>query len=62
MEDLKNAAPPGEIKSIFSLSFKEYEHIRYITELNSNIKEMCIKLDEATRLLKKHNEYVNFTQ
>ena len=60
MEDLKNAAPPGEIKSIFSLSYKEYEHIGYITELNSNIKEMCIKLDEATRLLKKQNEYVNF--
>ena len=60
MEELKNAAPPGEIKSIFSLSYKEYEHIGFISELNTNIKEMCIKLDEATKLLKKQNEYINF--
>ena len=60
MDELKNAAPPGEIKSIFSLSYKEYEHIGFISELNANIKEMCIKLDEATKILKKQNEYVNF--
>ena len=60
LEELKNAAPPGEVKSLFSLSYKEYEQIGYITELNLNIKDMAIKLDEATRILKKQNEYVNF--
>ena len=60
LEDLKNSAPPGEIKTIFSLSYKEYEHIGFITELNSKMKTMSIKLDEAFRILKKQKEYINF--
>lgn len=59
MDDLKNGAPPGELKSLFSLSYKEYEHIGFITELNTNIKEMVNKLEDATKILKKQNEYVN---
>jgi len=46
LDDLKNSAPPGELKTIFSLSFTEYEHIGYITELNSKIKSMGQKIDE----------------
>ena len=60
MEDLKNGAPPGELKSLFSLSYKEYEHIGHITELNTSIKEMLHKLEDATKILKKQSEYVNF--
>ena len=60
MEDLKNGAPPGELKSLFSLSYKEYEHIGYITELNSSIKDMLHKLEDATKILKKQSEYTNF--
>ena len=60
LEDLKNSAPPSEIKSIFSLSYKEYEHIGFITDLNSKIKSMSIKLDEAFRILRKQKEYINF--
>ena len=60
IEELKNAAPPGEVKSIFSLSYKEYEHIGYISELNGKIKDMSIELDKSTKILKKQNEYINF--
>ena len=60
MEDLKNGAPPGELKSLFALSYKEYEHIGHITDLNSNIKDMLHKLEEATKILKKQSEYTNF--
>ena len=60
MESLNNSAPPGEVKSLFSLSYKEYEHIGNITELNIKIKDMLAKLEEATKILKKQNEYVNF--
>ena len=60
MEELKNGAPPGEVKSIFSLSYKEYEHIGYITELNTKIKNILNELDKSTRILKKQNEYINF--
>ena len=60
IEELKNSINQGDAKSIFSLSYKEYEHIGYISELSSNIKEMQIKLDEIKKILKKQNEYVNF--
>jgi hypothetical protein len=60
LEELKNSAPPNESKSIFSLSFIEYEHIGFITDLNSKIKSMSTKLDEASRILKRQKEYVNF--
>ena len=60
LDDLKNSAPPSELKSIFSLSYSEYEHIGHITELNSKIKSMLSKLDEANKILKKQKEYVNF--
>ena len=60
MEDLKNASNPGEIKSIFSLSYKEYEHIGFISDLNSTIKDMIHKLEEGTKILKKQSEYINF--
>ena len=60
MDDIKNSAPPSEVKSIFSLTYKEYEHIGYITELNVRIRDMLSKLDDATKILKKQNEYVNF--
>ena len=60
LDDLKNSAPPSELKSIFSLSYSEYEHIGHITELNSKIKSMLTKLDEANKILKKQKEYVNF--
>ena len=60
LDDLKNSAPPGELKSIFSLSFTEYEHIGHITELNSKIKSMGQKLDEASKILKRQKEYINF--
>ena len=60
LDDLKNSAPPSELKSIFSLSYSEYEHIGHITELNSKIKTMLSKLDEANKILKKQKEYVNF--
>lgn len=60
LEEINNSAPPGEVKSLFSLSYKEYEHIGYITELNSNIKDIVIDLDEANKILKKQNEYINF--
>lgn len=59
-EEIKNSAPPGEAKSIFSLSYKEYEHIGYISELNTRIKEMNNKLEEVSTILKKQSEYVNF--
>ncbi len=60
LDDLKNSAPPGELKTIFSLSFTEYEHIGYITELNSKIKSMGQKIDEICNILKKQKEYINF--
>ena len=60
MDDIKNSTPPSEVKSIFSLTYKEYEHIGYITELNVRIRDMLSKLDDATKILKKQNEYVNF--
>ena len=60
LEELKNSAPPSESKSIFSLSYKEYEHIGFITELISKIKTMSSKLDEASKILKKQKEYTNF--
>ena len=58
--ELKNTLHQGDVKSIFSLSYKEYEHIGYIAELNSNIKDMSIKLEDIKKILKKQNEYANF--
>jgi hypothetical protein len=60
LDELKNSAPPSESKSIFSLSYKEYEHIGFITELISKIKTMTSKLDESSKILKKQKEYTNF--
>ena len=60
IDELKNDAPPNEANSIFSLTFKEYEHIGYITELNTKIKDILNKLEGATKILKKQNEYTNF--
>ena len=60
LDDLKNSAPPGELKSIFSLSYTEYEHIGFITDLNTKIKTMLKNLDEACKILKRQNEYINF--
>ena len=60
LEELKNSAPPSESKSIFSLSYAEYEHIGFITELTSKIKSMTSKLEEASTILKKQKEYINF--
>ena len=60
LDELKNSAPPSESKSIFSLSYKEYEHIGFITELISKIKTMSSKLDEASKILKKQKEYTLF--
>ena len=60
MESLNNSAPPGEVKSLLSLSYKEYEHIGNVTEINIKIRDMINKLEEATKILKKQNEYVNF--
>ena len=59
LDDLKDSAPPGELKSIFSLSYNEYEHIGFITDLNSKIKSMSQKLDDACKILKKQKEYIN---
>ena len=60
LEDLKNSAPPGELKSIFTLSYSEYEHLGHITDLNSQIKSMSLKLEEASTILKRQKEYINF--
>ena len=60
LEEMKNSAPPGEIKSIFSLSYKEYEHLNNILELLSKIHSMTMNLNSLTKTLKKQNEYVNF--
>jgi hypothetical protein len=60
LEELKNSAPPGEMKSIFSLSYKEYEHNGIIAELISNIRGMSNELDKAAKILKKQNDYGNF--
>ena len=54
LEELKDSSPLGELKSIFSLSYKEYEHLGFITELISKIKTMTSKLDEASKILKSH--------
>ena len=59
-EDLKNGAPPGKAKNIFSLSFQEYEHIGTILDINLKIKDISKKLFDATKILKKQNEYTNF--
>ena len=34
LDNLKNSAPPGELKSIFSLSYTEYEHIGHIARFS----------------------------
>ena len=60
MEGLNNSAPPGEVKSLFSLTYKEYEHIGYINELNVKLNDMLTKLEETTKILKRQNEYINF--
>ena len=59
LDDLKDSAPPGELKTIFSLSYTEYEHIGFITDLNSKIKSMSQKLDDTCKILKKQKEYIN---
>ncbi len=60
IDNLKNDSPPNEVNSIFSLSFKENENIGHIAELNTNIKDILSKLEGATKILKKQNEYINF--
>ena len=48
------------MKSIFTLSYKEYEHNGIIAELISNIRGMSNELDKASKILKKQNDYGNF--
>ena len=60
LEEMKNSAPPGEIKTIFNLSYKEYEYLNNILELLSKIHAMSMNLISLNKTLKKQNEYINF--
>ena len=42
----------------FLLSYMEYEHRGLDTDLNSKIKIISSKLDEASRILKRQKEYI----
>ena len=60
LEELKQSAPPGEGKNIFSLSYNEYEKISTITEIIKKTHQMSDELGNLSKELKKHHVYTNF--
>lgn len=60
IEELKQSAPPGEGKNIFSLSFNEYEKISIITEILKKTHELSDDLGDLTKEIKSNHIYANF--
>ena len=60
LEELRQCAPPGEVKNIFYLTFTEYEKISIITEILKKTQELGDKLYELSREIKSQHIYTNF--
>lgn len=58
--DLQKSAPPDESKSIFSLSFNEYEKISTISEILKKTHELSDDLGDLTKEIKSNHAYKNF--
>ena len=60
VEELKQSAPPGGGKNIFSLSYNEYEKISIITEILKKTHQMADNLGELAIDIKSNHNYTNF--
>jgi len=60
IEDLKKSSAPEEGKSIFSLSFNEYEKISVITEILKKTHELSDDLGDLTKEIKSNHIFKNF--
>ena len=59
IEELKQSAPPGEIKNIFILPYNEYEKISIITEKLKKTHQMSDDLGELTKEINSKHVYSN---
>ena len=60
LDDLKQSAPPGDFKNIFSFHYSEYEKISIITEILKKTKELGDKLIDLNGEIKSQHIYTNF--
>ena len=60
LDDLRQSAPPGDFKNIFSFSYTEYEKISIITEILKKTQELGDKLIELNMEIKLQHVYTNF--
>ena len=60
LEELKQAAPPNEVKNVFFLSYNDYEKISIITEILKKTHRISDNLGELTKEIKSNHIYTNF--
>ena len=58
--DLQKSSQPDESKSVFSLSFNEYERISTISEILKKTHELSDELGDLTKEIKSNHIYKNF--
>ena len=60
LEELRQSAPPGEGKNIFSLTFNDYEKISIITEILKRTLVLGDRLCDLYKEIKTQHIYTNF--
>lgn len=60
LDELRQSAPPGEGKNIFSFSFNEYEKISIITEILKKTQGLGDELCNLNKEIKSQHIYTNF--
>lgn len=59
IEELKQSAPPGEIKDVLTLTYNEYEKISVITEILKKTHQMSDDLGVLTKEINSKHIYTN---
>ena len=60
LEELKESAPPNDVKNVFQLTFNDYEKISIITEILKKTHHISDNLGELSKEIKASHIYTNF--
>ena len=60
LEELKESAPPNDVKNVFHLTFNDYEKISIITEILKKTHHISDNLGELSKEIKASHIYTNF--